>query len=371
METLDLHPELARGSFAHLRLGKLARKNDPRTLRLAKYLTPEAAYPVAADWTTGVSSWPMYGNDSLGDCTCAAAGHMIQAWTAAVGRELTPEEAQVIGAYWATGSEDTGRYELDVLNYWRKTGIGDDKIAAFVAIDPKNLDHVRFAIATFGGVYVGVALPLTAQGQPEWTVVGDGQSGGSAPGGWGGHAIPYVAYDTADDGKGQGGSLKCVTWGAPLKMSDAFHLAYCDEAYAIVTTDWLAENGESPAGLNLQALLDDLHTVEATPTPAGITIGDDDPGDPAHRQTAPVFPWEISLKNASYWFQQEPGGGMTLKFAPAQSVPGRGEMAMPPGFEIAFAQAGWEHFKARVAADGVEPAASQIATPPASSLILP
>lgn len=368
MIEIETHPELAtRGSFAHLPLGKAPRKNDPRTLRLAKYLTPVAAYPDHVDWTADVPTWPMYGNDSLGDCTIAAAGHMIQAWTAAVGRPLTPEEAAVIAAYWATGSGDTGRYELDVLNFWRTQGIADHKIVAYVALDPANIDHVRFAIATFGGVYVGVALPLTAQGQSEWSVVGDGQGGGSSPGSWGGHAIPYLAYDARTPGE-QGGELVCLTWGAPLKLTDAFSAAYCDEAYAIVTQDWLDENGHSPTGIDIDALLADLHKVEQTETPAGITIGDDDSG--AATAPLPVFPWEIALRNATYWMQAHEDGALTIKFAPAQTIPGRGDVPMPPAFEVAFSPEGWAAFKERVAADGALPPSTELKVP-RSSLVLP
>lgn len=369
-EELPLHPELARGSFAHLRLGKLPRKNDPRTLRLAKYLTPEATYPDHVDWTAEVPSWPMYGNDSLGDCTCAAAGHAIQAWTAAAGRPATPTLDEVVAAYWATGSDDSGRFELDVLNYWRTQGVGGHKILAYVAIDPKNLDHLRYAIATFGGVYTGAALPLSAQGQAEWTLVGDGKTGGAAPGSWGGHAIPYQAYDTRTPNGAQGGELVCVTWGALLKLSEAFHLAYCDELYAIVTEDWLEANGASPTGLDVAALLADLHIVENEPTPAGITVGEVDDGG-GFRNELPDFPWELNMKQASYWIQKFPDGSVVLKFAPAQTVPGRGTFPLPPGIEIPFPPEGWAQFQKMVANDGKRPVDEVAAVEAASRIIRP
>ena len=42
----------------------------------------------------------MYYNDKYGDCTCAAAGHMIQNWTANVGTEIEPpSQASVLTFY--------------------------------------------------------------------------------------------------------------------------------------------------------------------------------------------------------------------------------------------------------------------------------
>lgn len=260
---LLLHPHLDRhGSFEALPLGRVAPKHDPKTLRLASYLDDTVVLPEIPtdhDWTAGVPSWPMYGNDRLGDCTIAAAGHLVQAWTAAAGALVTPDDALLEQAYIpGTGTDDTGRFEVDVLNYWRQTGIAGDQIIAYAYVDPQNLDHVRAAIYLFGGVYTGIALPKSAQGQPVWDVVGDGKTGDSQPGSWGGHAVPYLAY--SPDG------LKTVTWGAVLGLTNAFHLAYCDELYAPISADFLAA-GKTPAGFDLAALQADL-TAITTDTPA-------------------------------------------------------------------------------------------------------
>ena len=63
---------------AQYRLGKKPAVFDSRTLRFGAYLTTTLpAPPAAVDWGKKVPSWPMYLNDKYGDCTCAAAGHMI------------------------------------------------------------------------------------------------------------------------------------------------------------------------------------------------------------------------------------------------------------------------------------------------------
>ena len=254
----DTHPAMEDGSLAHLPLGRLPRRDDERTLRLAKYLDDAVVLPeipATFDLTPKVETWPMYGNDRLGDCTIAAAGHLIQAWTAAAGALVTPEDALIEEAYIpGTGTEDTGRVELDVLNYWRSSGIAGDKIAAYVAVDPTNHDHLRAALYLFGGLYTGLGLPISAQKQAEWNLVGDGKTGDSAFGSWGGHAVPLVPF-------WDGEKLKIVTWGAIIEATLAFTDAYMDEVYAIISPDFLGAEGKTPQGFDLAALQADLEIV--------------------------------------------------------------------------------------------------------------
>lgn len=263
MSAVAVHPEFeAAGSFEHLRLGRNARKDDSRTLKLARYLDLPAILPeipAAADYTVGVPSWPMYGNDRLGDCTCAAVGHMIQAWSQAAGGLKTFDDVDIEALYIpGTGTADDGRSEIGVLNYWRTTGVGPasyaDRIVAYAAIDQANVDEVRAALYLFGGLYAGIALPLTAQGQPVWDVVADAPDGRGDPYSWGGHAVPYLAY-TPD------GSFDVVTWGAVLRLTAAFHAAYTDELYAIVSPDFLGASGTTPQGFDLERLEADLAEI--------------------------------------------------------------------------------------------------------------
>ena len=124
---------MANTMIASRLLGKLPVRTDVRTLSLARYVDHLVlpAPPMTFAETAKVGSWPMYANDRVGDCTIAAAGHMIEAWTAAARGEavVIPEQA-VLDAFEhvklvdpATGEE--GAVELDVLQYWRKEGIGE------------------------------------------------------------------------------------------------------------------------------------------------------------------------------------------------------------------------------------------------------
>ena len=283
--TTEVHPEFAaHGSFAHLKLGRKPKRDDPRTLKLAKYLDDAVLLPTIPptfNLMPQVASWPMFGNDSLGDCTCAAAGHLIQAWSASAGAEKTPTEQAVEALYWETGDPpsqtgtaggptDDGRDEISLLNYWHQNGLGGDEIAAYAAVDPSNHDHLRAALYLFGGLYTGIELPQTAQSQPEWDVVGDGRTGPSAPGSWGGHAVPYLpVWD--------GAKLSLVTWGAVLEATLGFHDAYTDELYAVISNDFLA-SGKTPQGFDLEALQADLSAIGQTQAPVGQEQLDADVG---------------------------------------------------------------------------------------------
>lgn len=244
-----------------MKLGKQPALHDPRTLRLADYLRPEAlpAPPAATSWTKKVASWPMMANDRIGDCTCAAAGHCIQEWSTYVGDPSVIPDSAVIQAYAKvsgynpkTGAHDVGAAEIQVLNYWRKTGIGQHRIEAYVALEPGNLDHVRDTVFLFGNCYIGLALPVSAQTQRVWSVPPGGPSGRGARGSWGGHAVPVVAYDSR--------GLTVVTWGALKSMTWGFWSTYCDEAYALLSADWLKKN-QAPNGFDLAALREDLQQV--------------------------------------------------------------------------------------------------------------
>ncbi len=249
-------------NLANMKLGKRAPRHDPRTLLLANYLSPAVlpVLPDQEDWSGKVPAWGMMKNDTIGDCTCAAAGHLIEEWTSNVGQEVVPLDDDIVAAYSAitgydpqTGNNDNGAAELDVLNYWRQTGIAGRKIDAYVALEPGNHEHVRAAVYIFGGCYIGVQLPISAQKQQVWSVPPGGPQGDGTPGSWGGHAVPVVAYDAL--------GLTVVTWGMLLRMTWGFWDAYCDESYAVLSEDFLDQNKVAASGIDLQSLQADLNAI--------------------------------------------------------------------------------------------------------------
>lgn len=249
----------------HYKLGKKAVKVDSRTLKLSNYLgavSTAALPPVkpSVNYYSAVGVWPMYRNDIIGDCTCATVGHMIQCWLAnATGSNHALTEDEVVGLYSSiTGynsvddSNDNGAVELDVLNYWKNVGVSDHKIGAYALVNMHNDNEVKSAIDIFGGAYLGVQLPQTAQGQEIWDVR-DTWSQDSHAGTWGGHAINSVGYDAT--------GVYFISWGKVMKMTWAFWHAYVDEVYAIITNDFLNGNLVTPAGFSIQQLNEDLKLV--------------------------------------------------------------------------------------------------------------
>ena len=243
------------------KLGKLPVRTDVRTLRLRRYVDPTKLPPPPAtiDLTPGVPEWPMYGNDRIGDCTTAAAGHMIEAWTAAVrGQAEIISEASVLDAFEhvkqvdpLTGEE--GAVELDVLRYWRREGIGSHKIGAYARVSVHDRRLVETGAWLFGGLYIGLQLPLTAREQEVWDWTGS-LAGDARPGSWGGHAVDVVGYDA--------NGLVVVTWGRLKQMTWSFWDRYCDEAYCILSDDFL-DAGKAPNGFDLASLKADLALVTA------------------------------------------------------------------------------------------------------------
>jgi hypothetical protein len=245
-----------------VKTGKRPARIDPRTLKLAKYLTAKLpAPPAEVSWVVclaAVEGFPMYLNDTLGDCVAAASGHMQQQWNFYAGHSWQPTDADILASYEAVGGYDPGNPNtdngMDMLSYlqwWKSTGLGGRKIGAYLAVDWTNLVEVRQAIQLFGNVYLGVQLPVTAQGQNAWTVANGGvYSANGAPGSWGGHCIPLMASSAE--------THTCVTWGMSLKMSHKFLEDYGDEAFCVLSQDWIETAGVAPSGFDIAQLQADL-----------------------------------------------------------------------------------------------------------------
>jgi hypothetical protein len=252
---------MATTQAAAQRLGKLPVRTDVRTLALARYVDSSRlpSPPDAFEETSGVDSWPMYANDRIGDCTTAAAAHMIEAWTAAgQGHTILLSERDVLDAFDdvkltdpVTGED--GAIELDVLRYWRKTGIGGHDIGAYARVAVWDQRLVQTAAWLFGGLYIGLQMPQTAHTQSVWDWTGS-LVGPARPGSWGGHAVDVVRYDR--------NGLTVVTWGRLQELTWSFWARYCDEAYCILSDDFLTK-GNAPNGFDLAALEADLALVTA------------------------------------------------------------------------------------------------------------
>lgn len=245
---------------SNMKLGRKAIKTDSRTLALGNYLKPSLpAAPPAKDWTCGITDWGVMLNDKLGDCTIAGVAHAVQVWSACTGGELTALDSTVLNYYekWdgynpTDPTTDNGGIELDVLNNWHNDGFDGHTLLAFA--DPKytNLDEIRQSIALFGGVYIGLSLPITAQNQDVWDVVPNGGAN-ARKGSWGGHCVFVPKYDQK--------SFTCITWGKPKTMTLAFWKKYCDEAHTLFGQNWLTAKG-APSGFDQAQLQTDLGCIK-------------------------------------------------------------------------------------------------------------
>ena len=201
----------------------------------------------------------MYANDRLGDCTCAAAGHMIEAWTAAAGQVVEISESAVIVAFEqvkivdpATGEE--GAVELDVLKFWRKTGIARHRIGAFASVLGARQEARPHRVVPLRRPLHRPLAAAHRAGPGRLGLDGLAHRPGEA------RAPGAVTPSTSSATRGRvsrsspGARVKQMTW--------AFWQRYCDEAYCILSPDFL--NGrQAPNGFDLAALKADLALVTA------------------------------------------------------------------------------------------------------------
>ena len=221
-------------------------------LKLSDYIHAELASPPAAVSRPHPGfAWGMLANDKIGDCVIAMMLHSSRI-SISMGTSVpafTDEDDQHLFGDHRLQAErpvDGPARSVDervAMRYWEhpglKTSDGEThQIVATVAVDPGSLTACRIAIDEFVALQIGIALPVTAQGQQEWTVNGDGKTGNSAPGSWGGHGIPYREYDAE--------TFKCVTWGAELLLTVPFHQDYAQWAHVIVTQEMLNKQGIGP-----------------------------------------------------------------------------------------------------------------------------
>lgn len=201
------------------------------------------------------------GNDSAGDCTIAAEGHLIGIFTgnanppAAVFTDQAAILLYSVLSGYVPGNEatDTGLDEVTVLDNWRNTGgfAEEHKIVGYVQIDASDIDMVKFAIWTFFNGYLGLSLPdgwispMPSDSGFVWQVAGDPVSAN-------GHAICAVDYD--DQG------VIILSWGMWGKITWAALAKYLVEsaggAFYVVFTREILEISKSvtPTGINWSQL---------------------------------------------------------------------------------------------------------------------
>lgn len=248
--------------------GRLPYVHDLRTFDLSDYLEQEnlAQVPSHHNWGNKIQpdKWGSLGNLKINNCTIASAGHLIMTWTSSIGKIHKPTTKAIVEAYTElTGynPETDGIGEpieaLKALKFWRKHGVDGRKISAFAKLAFKNREELVEAIYLYGGIYVGMNLPLSAEKQynegKKWTVPRGGTKGLGEPGTWLGHAMIITGYKKNE--------LRAITWGREIIMSIDFWETYVDEAYAIFSEDFI-KNNETPTKINVEVLLKQIENLK-------------------------------------------------------------------------------------------------------------
>lgn len=262
--------------------GKYGRKHaDPARSRrlLERYLDPRAALARAGlppvTWTADVDrsskvpSFPMYGNDQIGDCTIAGLAHLLGAVSAyGSGTEVMFSDAEVqktysrVGGY-VPGNPDTdnGCLCLDVLNDAQANGMADTsgkvhKVAAHAQLgNPADEELLAQCLQVFGSVYVGFNVQQVIEAEFEQGQVWTWQPGGQVIGG---HCVVLQRRYPCGS---MHGVLEYITWGARQRADFGWQARAVEEAHVVITPEWLRANGTTVEGLDLRQLLADSQLV--------------------------------------------------------------------------------------------------------------
>jgi hypothetical protein len=253
-----------------LLLGKEPATYDHRDLQFAHYIDQAKLppYPKVFGHEALIAQWQMLGNgpdpsvdpgfQGAGNCVFAGGDHETMLWNTEGGHPVVITGKQAISDYSAvtgynpvTGANDDGTDVRTALKYRQKIGLLDanskrHKIGAYLALEPGNLQHLYEALYLFGAVGIGIQFPSSAMDQfnagKPWSVVSGRQKIE------GGHYVPLVALRS---------NLVCVTWAQLQQMTVGFYKEHCDECFAILSPEMLA-NGVSLEGFDLSALQTDL-----------------------------------------------------------------------------------------------------------------
>lgn len=235
--------------MAEFKLGRLPAKRPFGLSDLAVYAEGKLPAPPASV-AVPEAGYPIDGNDLYGDCTMAGVSHLIAAWDAEVQEaDPVPDADQVVQVYFEeTGGQDTGLAEADVLQTWHRKGLFGEKIAGYAPLDPRNLVELHQAIAFYGGCYLGIECPASAQEQFQAGVPWTYEPGSPIEGG---HCIDALGYDAT--------YVYCATWGGIAKVSYPFLAHFLDEAWAILPEQFV-QAGKGPE-LDLTILQADLAAI--------------------------------------------------------------------------------------------------------------
>jgi hypothetical protein len=211
----------------------------------------------------------MYMNDQLGCCVPAGKGHMFGAmsWYAG-GVEAVFSDQEIITTYSQDGgyvpgdaSTDNGCDMQTALTNALTMPMTDTtgkqhKVLGFAKFgNPADEVLVGQVLDVFGSVYVGFNVQQIIEtefdNQQVWTYA-KGQPF------IGGHCVALQRRFAAGS---MHGILEYVTWAALQRADFGWQANTVEEAWAVVTQDWVRANGTTVTGMNVVQLLADMAGV--------------------------------------------------------------------------------------------------------------
>src|ERR1700733_13779270 len=233
---------------------------------------------IADDGWGGLGNSPdQQGDKPVGDCTVAAACHMMMCWSDnAQPAPWTFLAADALQDFKDYKTSPDGATLFNILNDWQAYGIPRRSGASLVTVviedfalldinDPAQLKlQVQQSIQLLGGCYIGIELPKyavkkTLDGKPPlvWNKTAAeldamGKDAQKAPNA--GHCVPAIGYDAS--------GLEVITWGNRTQMSWDFFSRYRDEAWAVLCkAAWMRGDGTTPSGLTANQLAQDFNAI--------------------------------------------------------------------------------------------------------------
>lgn len=228
-------------------------------------LPPLPKPPPFMCWTSNVSGpFDVLGNDKIGDCAIVAPAQLMRVATSVCGAERKPTLAAVEATYSAVSgynpmdpSTDNGCVVTDVLARWKGDGLQldgglPDKLLGYIALNPHDLDELRWGICWFGGIYCGWNLPELALNATRYWRMSQNPADMKIAGG---HATACCTYSEA--------GFDQITWGEFMLATPNFTPAFLEEAYVPVMADWMMPSGTTPSGFSRVELEDRIKALAA------------------------------------------------------------------------------------------------------------
>lgn len=250
-------------SLAEGRFGFVRSENDPRTLKLSDFLAEELPEePDEVDYLSPMSRIDMLDNNRLSNCVPVSWKHLTQSMSAVRGAEHVPTIAEtnqlysdVTGFREGDPSTDRGTSILSMLRLLKSRG----EIQGYAAIDPQDWKRTQLGIYLFGGALLGLALPLSIQGQKDWALA-LGKGNLARPGSLGLHGVAAHGYKKV--GAKKRPRFVTSTWGRAQWIRHTFWDCGCvEEAWIVVAKDWVPPGGRTIHGFDADGLLNAIKRV--------------------------------------------------------------------------------------------------------------